>query len=157
MIDPLKSYPRLTRLTLIGLGLWGVHEVLGWVIWRNFLANRYPPESDSIGIPIVGHLFSIVVYLPLFLSIALIPDSGLMSPPPGGRRWWQIGLIVWVGLSYLITVLFTLGTMAEWGDEHHYLISMAVGVFLLLLIGLLWMDVRHFRNNQSHQPRRSIP
>ena len=121
------------------------------------MANLYPPESDSIGIPTVGHLFSIVVYLPLFLSIALIPNSGLMSPPPGGRRWWQIGLIVWVGLSYLITVLFTLGTMAEWGDEHHYLISMAAGVFLLLLLGLLWLDVRHFRNNQSHQPRRSIP
>ena len=144
MIDLLKTYPRLTRLTLIGLGLWGVHEVLSWVIWRNAVANLYPPESDSIGIPIMGHLFAIVVYLPFFLSIALIPDSGLVGAPSGGRRWWQIGLIVWVGLSYLITVLFTLGTMAYWADEHHYLISMAAGVFLLMLLGLLWLDVRHF-------------
>jgi hypothetical protein len=56
MIDRLQSYPRLLRLALIGFGLWGIHEVLASILWRNFTANLYPPEADSTSIPLMGNI-----------------------------------------------------------------------------------------------------
>jgi len=50
MIDRLQSYPRLLRLALIGFGLWGIHDALASILWRNFMANLYPPEADSTSI-----------------------------------------------------------------------------------------------------------
>ena len=145
MGDRLKRYPRLIRLTLIIFGLWGVHEVLTRVIWRNALANLYPPEADSIGIPDMGHLLGIILALPFYLTIALLPDSGLMRLRPDGRRWWQFILMIWIGLSYLIAVADNLGVIANWSDQHHYPIALAGGTFLLLLLCFLWRDVRRFK------------
>jgi hypothetical protein len=73
MIDRLQSYPRLLRLALIGFGLWGIHEVLASILWRNFTANLYPPEADSTSIPLMGNLFTNIVFMPCYLTIALLP------------------------------------------------------------------------------------
>jgi hypothetical protein len=149
MIERLQSYPRLLRLALIGFGLWGIHEVLASILWRNSMANLYPPEADSTSIPLIGNLFSNIVYLPFYLTIVLLPYSSLMGRRPGGRRCWQWGLMFWLGLSYFLTIMYAMATMAEWGNKDHYPISIAAGALLLLLLGLLWRDRHHFRKNPN--------
>ena len=84
-------------------------EVLSHVLWKNLANEVYPPEADSISIPLyMGLIQSVLVFVVCFIS-ALIPKTKYL-------RW---GAICFAGMASL----WTAGSVMYWLNPNHYAIA----------------------------------
>jgi hypothetical protein len=125
-----------------GLVLWLMFEVIANVYATNQRAGLYPPEADSVSIPIYTAAFFLMVSaLPLTL-LSLLPQSRflelLFQRSVGGRR---LGGTLMVGL-YGFGILFALGGGTELLTPDHRMIGVAHMPLLALLLWTAWLDWR---------------
>jgi hypothetical protein len=86
-------------------------EVLSHVLWENLANEVYPPEADSISIPLyMGLIQSILVLVVCFIS-ALFPKTRYL-------RW---GAICFAGMA----LLWTAGSVMYWLSPNHYAIAVS--------------------------------
>lgn len=84
-------------------------EVVSHVVSSNAFANLYPPEADSISIPIFGALFNALV----LVFVALV---GIFLPV---RGWWRYVRLLPLGLASL----WSFSPILYWLSPNHYWIS----------------------------------
>ncbi len=127
---------------MYGLALWLMFEVISNVYVTNQHAGLYPPEADSVSIP--------VYFMALFLMLSTLPLTLLSVLPQSGvaerlfRRsvgWRRFGGTLMVGL-YGFGVLFALGGGTELLTPDHRMIGVAHMPLLALLLWTAWLDWR---------------
>jgi hypothetical protein len=110
----------LIRIVVYAIGIALTWELSEYIINRNFFAGVYPPESDSISIPIISNQILLTG-----LGMFLLPTTVI------GNRWffgklskvnWMIRLLVFIpiGILYLTTLLLSLSTGLSFLDEQHF-------------------------------------
>ena len=86
-------------------------EVLSHVLWKNLANEVYPPEADSISIPLyMGLIQSVLVFVVCFIS-ALIPKTKYL-------RWGAICFAV-------MALLWTASSVMYWLTPNHYAIAVS--------------------------------
>lgn len=138
---------------LLSTGLWVVHP---FVMIKYFLVtlnlNWYPPEADSIGIPIIGGFFLAIVGYPFFFFLCLRASWAFQTPfsfSKWDRDRPKRSLIISVVFGLL--ALFSLISAV---DSYHLLQEIRASKFrdsqdvavyrILLSLGwvLLWLTLR---------------
>jgi len=148
------------RVFLLSLTVSLTQVVLNHTVTANYEANLYPPEGESIMIPIMGNLLGECLLLPFYLSVALLPLAKHFKKAGSTRYWPNRLLLGWVGISYLTLLLNAVGTFLRWTQQSHYSITIAQFGVVLSLLFLLLIDLRcfirgrraamaHFRNPLS--------
>ena len=120
---------------MYGVVLWMMFEVISHVYVTNQRAGLYPPEADSVSIPIYSMAFFLVLStLPLTL-LSVLPQSGFAERLV--RRsvgWRRLGATLMAGL-YGFGILFAIGGGTELLTPDHRMIGVA---HMPLLALLLW-------------------
>jgi hypothetical protein len=130
------------RLVIYGLVLWLMFEVISNVYVTNQRAGLYPPEADSVSIPIYSMAFFLMLsMLPLTLLSALPQSRSLERLFRRSVGWRRFGGTVMVGL-YGFGILFALGGGTELLTPDHRMIGVAHMPLLALLLWTGWLDVR---------------
>lgn len=110
-------------------------EVSEAVLVRNAMNGVYPPEADSIGIPLMGMMFqNIGALLVLFFGMALLrQDDGL----------WLGCIVIALGSFWSIPQVL------RWMDPLHYEISLVQGGLFLLPLVFIALEIRRRRAQRS--------
>ncbi len=133
--------------------------MVDYVFSRNQMAGIYPPEADSIGIPIFeNQLF-------LFVLTVLIAPTTIL-----GSRWFfkilfsthvvarAVALVIFAGL-YVLALLVSFSLAISHVDRAHIEIGLSyAGVLLALFIFFTWDGIRAYRKitqNQAISPEAS--
>lgn len=120
-------------VALIFLNYFSQRELYG-----NQLNGIYPPESDSISIPIYVMLFSSVLILILNLL-------GIYMSSKKWTRWLGVGLI-------LISFMLVLGSILEWLIPNHYLIAFSHAPTLLICAYIIIRSFFAYDKNKHCKP-----
>ena len=132
----------LLRLVVYGFVLWLMFEVIANVYVTNQRAGLYPPEADSVSIPIYAAAFFLMVSaLPLTL-LSLLPQSRflerLFQRSVGWRRFGGTLMVCLYGFG----ILFAMGGGTELLTPDHRMIGVAHMPLLALLLWTAWLDWR---------------
>lgn len=140
----------LIRIALYLASIAWTQKMVNYVFNRNQSAGIYPPEADSIGIPI----FENQIFLGA-LTILIVPTALL------GSRWVLgkifnihavvrvLGLIAFAGF-YVLSLLVCLGIALSHMDQAHIELGLSyAGVLAVLSIFFLWDGVRIYREIQK--------
>ena len=143
-------HPRpLFRLVVYGLVLWLMFEVIANVYVTNQRAGLYPPEADSVSIPIYTAAFFLMVSaLPLTL-LSLLPQSRFLERL--FRRsvgWRRSGGTLMVCL-YGFGILIAMGGGTELLTPDHRMVGVAHMPLLALLLWTAWLDWRWWLSLRS--------
>ena len=113
------------RAAIVLLGsLIAANVVLWFVLTNNQAAGVYPPEADSLGIPLMSTAFtSLLVYVAIGAALSL---------PKTKRFWFFVSAI-----PAVLAVLLSLALALSWADSNHYLVSVAFA-FVSALCGWAW-------------------
>ena len=118
------------RAAIVLLGsLIAANAVLWAVLTNNQIAGVYPPEADSLGIPLMSSAFtSLIVYVAIGVALSL---------PKTKRFWFFIRAV-----PAILAVLLSLALALSWADSNHYLVS-AVFAFVSALCAWAWWSDSH--------------
>lgn len=116
------------RAAIVLLGsLIAANAVLWFVLSNNLAAGVYPPEADSLGIPLMGTAAtSLFIYVTLGVALSL----------PKTRRFWVFLRAIPAALAVLLSLAMTL----SWADSNHYLVSLAFAIVTVLCVWAWWGD-----------------
>ncbi len=140
----------LIRIALYMVLIAWTQKMVSYVFNRNQLAGIYPPEADSIGIPI----FENQIFLGV-LTVLIIPTAVL------GSRWVLgkifnihavfrvVGLIAFAGF-YALALLVSLGMALSHMDQAHIELGLSyAGTLAVLSTFFFWDVVRIHREIQK--------
>ena len=125
---------------MYGLVLWLMFEVISNVYVTNQRAGLYPPEGDSVSIPIYSMAFFLMLSTLLLTLLSVLPQSGF--PERLFRRsvgWRRFGGTLMAGL-YGFGILFALGGGTELLTPDHRMFGLAHMPLLALLLSTAWLD-----------------
>jgi len=107
-------------------------EVSESIFVRNQSNYVYPADGDSIGIPLMGiMLYNVVALILLLIGMGMVRQDALL-------RWVGYLLIVVTALGYLVQI-------RDWGDPLHYEIGLAQASLGVMILGYLYLEIRHHR------------
>lgn len=110
-------------------------EVLSHVLWKNLANEVYPPEADSISIPLyMGLIQSVLVFFVCCIS-ALIPKTKYLR---------------WVAICFAgMALLWTAGSVMYWLSPNHYAIAVSYVPTLCLCAYQCYLSlkVKNVKNN----------
>ncbi len=134
------------RLTSLALALVGVNLATFIIIRINFTNGVYPPEADSIGIPILtagaGSIIT-ALYLLALIFIPKLPTDDIRNRIPKG-----VGLSLTV-LAHLPVFLIGIIAALYWWDPDHYIISLSYVGGMAVLGYWIKTDVKQLLSKQS--------
>jgi hypothetical protein len=122
----------LTVLTNVAVYSVSVHNLEG---------NIYPPEADSIGIPIISSFI-----VSAFLLLLLIPASAWFR----GRGWRSWVSLLLSTLAIYICVRCTI----DWAKPHHFWIAVAYASLSAFLLVFLVQVARSLASNNRFERSR---
>src|SRR5512139_106253 len=93
------------------------------VVESNALAGMYPPDGDSIGIPIFGTWLATIVLAPFLWLVVWLPLSRFADGIVRKSRVHKVALISGVALLYLLGLFLALVGASIWADSRHWPIS----------------------------------
>ncbi len=104
------------------------YNVLATVLNNNFESGLYPPDSDSLSIPIFTNVFlGFLIFLICSIS-TLIPKTKILG-------FFSI-------LGFTLASLLTLSSVPEWFSPNHYLIAIAHLIPLLVCLYMLLSSIK---------------
>jgi len=109
----------LAQIPFLAVVLWLSHAVLESTLLSNLYAGIYPPDADSIGLPIFGSKIETYMVFGLALIAALIPNRGI---------WSKIRL-----LPLSVGVVVTFPMILGWADAYHWHIALTQCLTLVTL------------------------
>lgn len=142
----------LIRIAIYIASIFWIRKMVDYVFTRNQMAGIYPPEADSIGIPIFeNQLF-------LFVLAVLIAPTTIL-----GSRWFfkklfsihvaarVVALLVFAGL-YALALLVSFSLTMSHIDRAHIEIGLSYAEILVaLFIFFMWDGVRAYRKITEKQ------
>ncbi len=131
----------LLRVAITIICLASTWHVVDYVFNRNLMAEIYPPDADSISIPIITNQILLLALGLLILPTALLSSSWVIEKISRLRRILQILILVPFAGIYGIAMLVCLGMGLSTADRVHIEIGVSYAVMLLLLTAALVFDV----------------
>ncbi len=131
----------LLRIAITIICLASTWHVVDYVFNRNLMAEIYPPDADSISIPIITNQILLLALGLLILPTALLSSSWVIEKISRLRRIFQILILVPFAGIYGIAMLVCFGMGLSTADRAHIEIGMSYAVMLFLLTAALIFDV----------------
>jgi hypothetical protein len=115
--------------------------VVDYVFNRNLMAEIYPPEADSISIPIISNQILLLTLGLLILPTTLLASTRVVSKLSTLRGVFQIVILIPFAGFYGLSMLICLGLTLSAIDRHHIELGMSYAVMLALIITAFMVDV----------------
>ena len=120
---------RLGRFVLVGTA-WLLANAIGtWGLIRNLRAGVYPPDSDSISIPIFENAIFSTIALFLIVGSILCDRAGKVLPV-ASAVFGALGL----GLAGLLTF--------QWLGPNHYFVATGFAVLTAAVAIVVFLSIR---------------
>lgn len=101
----------------------------------------------------MGQFLGSMLFLPFFFTVAFLPVSAWLRRDQNGRKWWQIFLLIWLAISYLLVLINALGSMANLSDSRYVEAGYAGLAFLAVILVMLAFDVRRLFSGRPCEDR----
>ena len=142
----------LLRIAITIICLASTWHVVDYVFNRNLMAEIYPPDADSISIPIITNQILLLALGLLILPTELLSSSWVIEKISRLRRILQILILVPFAGFYGIAMLVCFGMGLSTADRVHIEIGLSYAVMLLLLTAAFVFDVvRIYRRLYKNQ------
>ncbi len=116
-------------------------HVVDYVFNRNLMAEIYPPDADSISIPIITNQILLLALGLLILPTTLLASSWVIDKLSKLRSIFQILILIPFAGIYGIAMLVCLGMGLSAADRAHVEIGASYAVMLFLLSAAFVFDV----------------
>jgi len=142
----------LLRIVVTIICIASTWHVVDYVFNRNLMAEIYPPDADSISIPIITNQILLLALGLLILPTTLLASSWVIDKLSKLRRILQILILVPFAGIYGIAMLVCLGMGLSTADRAHIEIGASYAVMLFLLSAAFVFDVvRIYRRLYKNQ------
>ena len=131
----------LLRIVVTIICIASTWHVVDYVFNRNLMADIYPPDADSISIPIITNQILLLALGLLILPTTLLASSWVIDKLSKLRRILQILILVPFAGIYGIAMLVCLGMGLSTADRAHIEIGASYAAMLFLLIAAFVSDV----------------
>ena len=116
-------------------------HLVEYVFTRNQMAGIYPPEADSISIPIITNQALLLALVVLILPTALLGSAWVMKKLSSFRTFLQIVVLIPCAGIYGISILICLSMALSSADSAHIEIGMSYAAMLVLISAAFIFDV----------------
>ena len=138
---------RWQRFALLLALLVGLNIAVIVVLRTNFMNDLYPPESDTIIIPIMNTaILSLVAVAALGIIFALVRNSEHSRSQHRGPLVRTARAVAML-LLYLYVLAFGVDIIAEWSIPNHFVVAIAGGIFTAGALDLMIRDVKVLLSN----------
>ena len=142
----------LLRIVVTIICIASTWHVVDYVFKRNLMAEIYPPDADSISIPIITNQILLLALGLLILPTTLLASSWVIDKLSKLRRILQILILLPFAGIYGIAMLVCLGMGLSTADRAHIEIGASYAVMLFLLSAAFVFDVvRIYRRLYKNQ------
>ena len=131
----------LLRIVVTIICIASTWHVVDYVFNRNLMAEIYPPDADSISIPIITNQILLLALGLLILPTTLLASSWVIDKLSKLRRILQILILVPFAGVYGIAMLVCLGMGLSTADRAHIEIGASYAVMFFLLSAAFVFDV----------------
>ena len=129
-------------------------HMVDYVFDRNMMAGVYPPDADSISIPIITNQILLLSLGILVLPTTLLASARVMEKLSTIRSIFQIVILIPFAGIYGIAILICLGMGLSTADKAHIEIGICYGIMLALItITFIFDVIRLYR----HLYKKQIP
>jgi hypothetical protein len=118
-----------------------VNAVTNHVLNANLMADLYPPDADSIGIPLMRTLLASLLSLVMLLPLLLLSSLPWSFRKAAASRAWRRTLGLLLAGLYFWNFLLQVNWALYWIDPDHWLIAASIG---LVAIAVIWLAVVDF-------------
>jgi hypothetical protein len=148
---------RWHRVVALALAIVLINAATQMVTSANQAVEAYPPDGDTIAIPIFSTFFLSLIVAPWLLLLACFSRFKVVRAlfSSGGIR--SAIVIAGLVLLYAPACFLAVGGIEYWAIPRHYEIATAFAVSLLVLIVLAWDDLRTLRSNFAHNTDAKLP
>lgn len=131
----------LLRIVITIICIASTWNVVDYVFNRNLMAEIYPPDADSISIPIITNQILLLALGLLILPTTLLASTWVLDKVSKLRSIFQILILVPFAGIYGIAMLVCLGMGLSTADRAHIEIGASYAVMLFLLSAAFVFDV----------------
>jgi hypothetical protein len=131
----------LLRIVVTIICIASTWHVVDYVFNRNLMAEIYPPDADSISIPIITNQILLLALGLLILPTTLLASSWVIDKLSKLRSIFQILILIPFAGIYGIAMLVCLGMGLSAADRAHVEIGASYAVMLFLLSAAFVFDV----------------
>ena len=131
LIEKFMFPSRWIHFSLYVLAIVIASEVSEYILVRNGINGVYPPEADSIGIPLMGMMFQNTGAL-----LVLLFGMSLSRQEEG--TWLGCGVIA-------LGSVWSFSQITGWMDPLHYEIGLAQGSLGMLPLIFVALEIRRYR------------
>ena len=131
----------LLRIVVTIICIASTWHVVDYVFNRNLMAEIYPPDADSISIPIITNQILLLALGLLILPTTLLASSWVIDKLSKLRRIFQILILIPFAGIYGVAILVCLGMGLSTADRAHIEIGASYAVMLFLLSAAFVFDV----------------
>jgi len=131
----------LLRIVVTIICIASTWHVVDYVFNRNLMADIYPPDADSISIPIITNQILLLVLGLLILPTTLLASSWVIDKLSKLRSIFQILILIPFAGIYGVAMLVCLGMGLSTADRAHIEIGASYAVMLFLLSAAFVFDV----------------
>lgn len=131
----------LLRVVVTIICIASTWHVVDYVFNRNLMAEIYPPDADSISIPIITNQILLLALGLLILPTTLLASSWVIDKLSKLRSIFQILILIPFAGIYGIAMLVCLGMGLSTADRAHIEIGASYAVMLFLLSAAFVFDV----------------
>lgn len=131
----------LLRIVVTIICIASTWHVVDYVFNRNLMAEIYPPDADSISIPIITNQILLLALGLLILPTTLLASSWVIDKLSKLRSIFQILILIPFAGIYGIAMLVCLGMGLSTPDRAHIEIGASYAVMLFLLSAAFVFDV----------------
>ncbi len=136
-----KLMTMLLRIVVTIICIASTWHVVDYVFNRNLMAEIYPPDADSISIPIITNQILLLALGLLILPTTLLASSWVIDKLSKLRSIFQILILIPFAGIYGIAMLVCLGMGLSAADRAHVEIGASYAVMLFLLSAAFVFDV----------------
>lgn len=125
----------MIKFALMVIGAIITGNVVEKVVTENLIANVYPPEADSISIPIMSAYLTFIILIPFATIISFVNLRKFDASKKFAKaRFWFKAFSYF--LSYVLISLVLLSFILYWYRPHHKEVLLAY-ICLLVLVQLI--------------------
>ncbi len=132
----------LLRIVIYIISIAATWHLVDYVFHRNLMAEIYPPDADSISIPIITNQIVLAVLGILALPTTLLANAWVIEKLSKLKRLFQVLILIPVAGIYGIAMLICLGMGLSSTDKAHIEIGISYAVLLAWITAAFALDLR---------------
>jgi hypothetical protein len=142
----------LIRLIIYAVWVFGMWHLIEYVFDRNQMAGVYPPEADSISIPIITNQILVLGLAFLMLPVCLLGSRWVTRKLGEIHTLFRVLILLVCGAAYALSGLLTLGMSLSWLDRAHRELGASYAFICAILLAMfVWDAVRLYRAFFQHR------